>query len=287
MTPGLRHRRGLLALEQPVIMGILNVTPDSFSDGGLHNDPERAVQHALTMVQDGASVIDIGGESTRPGAQRVSEDIELERVLPVIRALRPRTKAVLSIDTTRARVADAALDAGADLVNDISGLTFAPAIADIVAAHGAGCVLMHTPARPEIMMDHARYTDVVAEVSEALQSSRARALEAGVAPDAIALDPGFGFGKHAPDNWRLLRELPRIASLGAPVLVGISRKRMLRECIQNVGLDADTDALDLATAVACAHASLQGARILRVHNVRAMALALGVASGIQAATPVA
>lgn len=274
MNPGLRHRRGVLALDTPAIMGILNVTPDSFSDGGRYREPQKAVEHALAMVRDGARIIDIGGESTRPGAQRVDEAEELARVLPVLKALRPTTDAVLSIDTTRSRVADAALQAGADLVNDISGLTFDPSIADTVANHRAGCILMHTPAPPATMMDHAQYADVTAEVRAALVAARDHAIAAGIAPDAIALDPGFGFGKRADDNWRLLEQLDRITGTGAPVLVGISRKRMLRERLAARGLPTDEDTLDVATATACVLAAQRGAQLFRVHNVRTTAAAL-------------
>lgn len=260
-------------------MGVLNVTPDSFSDGGQHFAAADAVGAALAMVAAGVDIIDVGGESTRPGAARVALDEELRRTVPVVEALRSQSDVVLSIDTSKAEVARAALDAGADIVNDVSGFTFEPAIADVTAEAGAGAVLMHTPGRSDVMDGLATYEDVVADVCSALRASADRALAAGVSADAIAVDPGFGFGKTPAQNYALLRGLPRVVALGYPVLVGMSRKRMLRA----VAGDAH-EALEHATTAADTLAASVGAAIVRVHDVPAAVAAARVFEAFASAT---
>ncbi|MBK8092303.1 MAG: dihydropteroate synthase [Verrucomicrobiaceae bacterium] len=250
-------RRGL-------IMGIVNVTPDSFSDGGSFADPGRAVQYALEMIADGADILDIGGESTRPGAEPVSEAEELRRVLPVLRAVRSQTKALISIDTMKASVARAALDAGADIINDVTGLRGDAAMARLAAERDCGLVAMHMIGTPQTMQLSPRYEDVVSEVTASL-SERLRILEnAGIAPERIVLDPGFGFGKTLEHNLSLLRHLPSLGISGRPLLVGVSRKSMIARVL---GRD-DMAARSWPTVALTAWAREHGARIVRVHEVR-------------------
>lgn len=260
-------------------MGILNVTPDSFSDGGRYLEADAAVRAALRMLDSGADLIDIGGESTRPGAEPVSADDELARVIPVLRALREATDAVLSIDTTKARVAEAAVEAGADIVNDISGGTFEPEILRVVASAGAGYVAMHTPGRPTEMNALAEYADVVTDVARALSERLGAAIDAGIATEFIALDPGFGFGKTAEQNYALLHSIDAVHALGRPVLVGVSRKRMIREV---VGTEAD--AVEHGTTAAGAIAAVRGPTILRVHDVLAGRAAADITGAVQRAS---
>jgi len=258
-------------------MGILNCTPDSFSDGGLHLRVEDAVRAALAMVADGATIVDVGGESTRPGAARVSEAEELARVVPVIASLRARSEVVISCDTTKVAVARAALDAGADVINDVSAFTFEPAMAELVAARGCGCVLMHTRGTPATMMDDLRYGDVVAEVSEQLLLRAAHAMSAGVRADRIVLDPGIGFAKGLQDNLRLIRGCGRLGDGAFPILIGPSRKRFIGE-LTGVGAASERGAGTLGAVVA---AMFHGAHILRVHDVRAAREAIVVATAIR------
>jgi len=250
---------------RPLLMGILNVTPDSFSDGGRYTAVDAARAQALSMVAEGADIIDVGGESTRPGAAPVSPLEESARVVPVLAALRAALPAgaVLSVDTRHATVAAAALDAGATIVNDISGAAD-PAMLPLVAARGAAVVLMHMQGTPATMQDAPRYDDVVAEVLHFLRA-RARAAEAlGIATARIAIDPGIGFGKTREHNLRLLAALPRFVASGYPVLLGASRKRFMGAiCAETVpgelvGATAATTALGVAA----------GVRILRVHDVK-------------------
>lgn len=216
--------RALWPTRRPVIMGILNCTPDSFSDGGRHPTAEAAVEHALRMVREGATIIDVGGESTRPGAEPVSADEERRRVLPVIAEIRriaPET--IISVDTTKAPVAASALDAGADLVNDVSAAGD-PAMAETVADRRAGLILMHMRGRPQTMQADTAYDDVVAEVREYLGGRAAEVIRAGVDPDLVWLDPGLGFGKDDRGNLQILAHLEAIEDLGHPIVVGASRK---------------------------------------------------------------
>ncbi|HTU31583.1 MAG TPA: dihydropteroate synthase [Solirubrobacteraceae bacterium] len=244
-------------------MGILNVTPDSFSDGGRFTDVPRAVAHGLAMEREGASIIDVGGESTRPGAEPVSEQDELARVVPVIEGLRAAgLEARISIDTSKAAVAAAALEAGAELVNDVSALRADAGMAELVAARGVTCVLMHMRGEPRTMQRDPRYEDVVGEVRSFLQERLGAALDAGVAEDRIWLDPGIGFGKTAEHNLALLRELPRLTDLGRPIVIGTSRKSFLGRLTGR-----DFTGLAAATVATSVLAYERGARVFRVHDV--------------------
>jgi dihydropteroate synthase len=245
------------------IWGIVNVTPDSFSDGGRWLDPDEAIRHGLDLVAEGADVLDVGGESTRPGATRVPDDQELARVLPVVRGLRAAGVSVpISVDTRKSSVAAAALDAGATIVNDVSGGTFDAKMLPLVAARGAGIVLMHARGTPETMQREASYTDVVEEV-RAWLDARARDAEfAGVAPAKIWLDPGIGFGKTAEHNEEILRRLERFRALRRPVLLGASRKAFLGAITGRAPADR------VAASLACvARAHEAGVAALRVHDV--------------------
>jgi dihydropteroate synthase len=245
------------------VMGILNVTPDSFSDGGCFADVPRAVQHGLAMERDGASIIDVGGESTRPGAEPVSERDELARVVPVIEGLRGAgLRATISIDTSKAGVAAAALDAGAELVNDVSALRADGDMGALVAARGARCVLMHMRGEPRTMQRDPRYTDVVGEVRAFLEERLGAALDAGIREDRIWLDPGIGFGKTVEHNLVLLRELPRLVELGRPIVIGTSRKSFLGRLTGR-----DFAGLAAATVATSVLAYERGARVFRVHDV--------------------
>lgn len=262
-------RRGL-------IMGIVNVTPDSFSDGGRFADSGRAVEHALRLVNEGADILDIGGESTRPGAEPVSEAEELRRVLPVIRAVRSQTRALISIDTMKAAVASAALDAGADILNDVTGLRGDPLMLRLAAASDAGLVVMHMIGTPRTMQTAPTYTDVVAEVRGYFEARLAILEKAGIDPRRVVLDPGFGFGKTLEHNLALLRALPSLAPANRPLLVGVSRKSMISGLLNSPDL-ADRDWPTVALTSGCREL---GARILRVHEVRANAEALRMTEAV-------
>jgi dihydropteroate synthase len=257
-----RIRGRVLPLARPLIMGVVNVTPDSFSDGGQHAKRESALAHALRLIDEGADLLDIGGESTRPGADEVPLDIEIERVIPLVQAL-AGTGVPLSVDTGKPEVMSAALAAGASIVNDVYALRAAGAI-DAVAATDCGVVLMHMKGLPRTMQVAPVYTDVVSEVTGFL-ADRLRVLQAaGVAAERVALDPGFGFGKTVEHNFTLLRELQRFVALGCPVLAGVSRKSMLGAVTgRSVGERA------YASVAAAVLAADRGARILRVHDVAA------------------
>jgi dihydropteroate synthase len=250
----------------PRIMGVLNATPDSFSDGGLHLDPERAVARGLAMLADGADLLDVGGESTRPGAAPVDAAEERARVVPVLAQLRAATDAPLSIDTTKAEVAAAALDAGATMVNDVSAGRLDPEMLALVAARGCDYVLMHMQGEPRTMQRDPRYDDVVSEVCEHLRERAAACLQAGIAASRILADPGIGFGKRLEHNLALLRRLPELRSLGLPLLVGVSRKSFLGEL---TGEEQASRRLG-STAAAVATCVRGGAEILRVHDVKTM-----------------
>jgi len=262
-----------LSLEKPVIVGIINVTPDSFSDGGHLESAEAAIEHGLRLTADGARFLDVGGESTRPGAEPVPAAEEIRRVIPVIEGLVKRGFGAVSVDTRKAEVARAALDAGAAVVNDISGLQFDPALAALVAEGEVGLILMHMRGTPATMDDLARYEHVAPEVAAELGAIAERAERAGVARERIVLDPGFGFSKTAAQNLRLLDELATIVALGYPVAVGLSRKRFL-----GAATGRPVEDRDRATAVACALAWERGARLFRVHDARLTREALALAS---------
>ncbi|HYZ23040.1 MAG TPA: dihydropteroate synthase [Rhodopila sp.] len=243
-------------------MGILNVTPDSFSDGGLRADPEEAIRDGLLLAAEGADIIDIGGESTRPGAAPVPSEVEQARILPVVRAL--SASIPVSVDTRHAATMRAALDAGARIINDVSGLTHDPAAAPLVTERGCPVVLMHMRGTPATMNTHARYQDVIAEVRAELGARVDAALAAGIAPEAIVLDPGIGFAKHAEHSLAILRGLPTLASLGYPLLVGVSRKRFIGTLA-----DEPEPARRLGGSLAAGlFAIANGASVLRVHDVR-------------------
>jgi dihydropteroate synthase len=254
-----------LTLDRPRIMGIVNVTPDSFSDGGRFPDPGAAVAAALQMVADGADIIDIGGESTRPGAAEVPVDQELARTIPVIRALRAHSPVRISIDTRKATVAAASVDAGASMVNDVSALTHDPAMAGTVAGLGVPLCLMHAQGTPQTMQADPRYDDVLGEVYDHLSARIAVATEAGIPRDRLIVDPGIGFGKTVDHNLALLRRIGLFHGLGVPILLGVSRKRF----IGVIGNAPDVgERLPGSLAVALA-AIQQGVQIIRVHDTTA------------------
>ncbi len=263
------------------VMGILNVTPDSFSDGGLYRTPEEAIRRGLEMAEEGADIIDVGGESTRPGGVYgatvpVSEDEELARVIPVIEGLAQRSDVTISVDTTKSAVAEAALSAGASMVNDISGLSFDGRMAAVVARHQAALVVMHIQGRPETMQQDPRYADVVAEVRQGLHNSVAAAEAAGV--NTIIIDPGIGFGKTLEHNLSLIKHLGEFRSLGRPILIGTSRKGFIGAI-----LDRPVNERIFGTAASVALAVRNGANIVRVHDVRAMKQTVMVADRINRA----
>lgn len=262
-----------------LVMGILNVTPDSFADGGRHFDAPRAIEAGLRMVQDGADIIDVGGESTRPGAEPVPAAEERRRVLPVLEGLSARTGVPLSIDTYKAEVAEAAVASGASIVNDVSGLQYDPALGSVAARYGMPLVLMHTRGRSTDMYREAAYTDVPREIAAELMGQVEAALARGVRREQIVLDPGLGFAKQAPHSYAALAHLDTLADLGFPILVGPSRKSFLKEALGEVA-PAERE---WGTAAAVTAAILLGAHIVRVHAVKAMADAVRVADRIRRA----
>jgi len=255
--------REIVCGPKTLIMGILNTTPDSFSDGGKFQCLEKAVVRGLQMVAEGADIIDIGGESTRPGAKPVQILEEIERTVPIIGKLREKTDALISIDTRKTDVARAALAAGADIINDISALSD-PDMAAVAAETGAGLVLMHMLGTPETMQNDPCYDDVVSNVRNFLEERMAFAIERGVAPEQICLDPGIGFGKTDEHNLALLRGIPALAAAGRPVLIGASRKSFIGRM---TGRERPDDRL-AGSLAAAAFAILRGAQILRVHDVK-------------------
>jgi dihydropteroate synthase len=256
------------------IMGVVNVTPDSFSDGGKYLEPRRAVEHGRALVAEGADILDVGGESTRPGAEAVSVEEELRRVVPVIEGL-ASAGAAISVDTSKAAVAAAALDAGAGIVNDVTALRGDPEMAGLCAERGATVVLMHMLGEPRTMQDNPQYGDVVAEVGDFLAARMAAALGAGVDEERIWLDPGIGFGKTAAHNMELLRRLGELGRLGRPLVIGTSRKSFIGQ------LDGSpADARLGGTIASSVLAAAEGAAVLRVHDVAAMRQALSVAAAV-------
>ena len=259
-----------------LIMGIVNVTPDSFSDGGRFLDAEAAVAHGLRLCAQGADLLDVGGESTRPGAERVDPLVEQDRVLPVVRAL-AEAGAMVSIDTMNASTAVAAVDAGARLVNDVSGGLADPGMLDAVASTDADIVLGHWRGHSSDMYARAEYDDVVDEVVAELRGRVEAAASAGIAPSRVILDPGIGFGKKGAQNWAVLHGLDRVIALGPRVLLGASRKRFLTEALADDPADVDEARRDLATAVTSALAAQAGVWGVRVHDVAGTRDALTVA----------
>jgi dihydropteroate synthase len=273
-----RTARRLIPLERSCVVGIVNVTPDSFSDGGRHLAPADALAGARLMRDAGADVLDVGGESTRPGAARPDAEEEVRRVLPVVRGLVDQIGLPVSIDTRRASVAEAALGAGAEIINDVSGLAHDPRMVEVARAHGAGVVIMHMRGEPATMDREAHYRDVAAEVAAELAERRDVALAAGIAREAIVLDPGLGFAKTPAHNLAVLDRLAGVTALGHPVMVGPSRKRFL-----GAVTGRPVDQRDAATAAACVAARLRGAQLFRVHDVVAAREALAVADAVVAA----
>lgn len=265
-------RQRELDLSRPQVMGILNVTPDSFSDGGKHQQLEQAVAAAAQMLQDGATILDIGGESTRPGAAEVSLEQELERVLPVISALRSRFDCVISIDTSKAAVMSAAVQAGADIINDVRALQEEGALATAAALQVPVC-LMHMQGAPRTMQQAPDYQDVVQQVLAFLLQRALDCQQAGIAATQIILDPGFGFGKNLTHNYQLLAAMDKFVQSGYPVLAGMSRKSMIGQLLDVPVTER------LAGSLACATlAAYAGAQIIRVHDVKATVQAVRVAA---------
>ena len=269
-----RHRTGEIRLDRTRVMGILNVTPDSFSDGGRYLDPDQALRRGIEMVEQGADLLDLGGESTRPGSDPVSAEEEWRRVGPVMRDLAAKVDVPLSVDTMKPEVAEKAIQAGASIVNDVSGLR-EPAMVHVVARSRVGAVVMHMLGNPKTMQNHPEYADVVGEVRSFL-TERIRVLEvAGVATDAVAVDPGVGFGKTQEHNLALLQHLDRIVALGHPVVVGVSRKSF----IERLGGGEPGERLPGSIAAATL-AVARGAHVVRVHDVRETVRAMRVADAV-------
>jgi dihydropteroate synthase len=271
----LRVRGHRVALERPLVMGIVNVTPDSFFDGGRFYDPQEAVDHAVRLVEEGADLLDIGAESTRPGALPIDEQEERRRLLPVVTAVAKTVSVPISVDTSKSAVAKAAIDAGAVIVNDVTALRGDPSMADVVAEREAGLVLMHMQGTPETMQQAPHYDDVVGEIGQFLSERVRMAMEHGVARDRIVLDPGIGFGKTLAQNIDLLAHLHALVSLGFPLLVGPSRKGFIGHLTHR---SVEDRAWGTASVVALA--VQQGAKIVRVHDVRPMKDVVTVASAI-------
>jgi dihydropteroate synthase len=257
----------------PAVLGILNVTPDSFSDGGLHDRPDRAVQRAREFLEAGADALDIGGESTRPGAAPVPEEEELRRVLPVVAAIRKLTECPISVDTSKATVARAALEEGADIINDVSALEGDPGMLPLLADRPVPVVLMHMQGQPRTMQENPSYVDVTAEILDYLWRRLAKVAAAGIAPGRAIVDPGIGFGKRSAHNLTLLAQINELRSLGRPILLGVSRKSFLGDL-----LGRSVEDREAGTLVANTFASLNGVHIVRVHhagNAREMKKLLG------------
>jgi len=276
----LTARRTIPVGSRPLVMGILNVTPDSFSDGGRWLDPARAVERALELEATGADLLDLGAESTRPGAEPVGAAEEARRLFPVLEALRDRLAIPISVDTSKAGIAEGALQRGAEIVNDVSGGRFDPELWPVVVRHGAGYVLMHSRGTPRTMEGEAVYSPegVAAEVAAALGEGMARAVAAGIDAARIVLDPGIGFAKTAEQNFELLAGLGAVAALGRPVLVGLSRKSFLKRI-------AGEEHLQVCTGVAETYAATRGARIWRTHEVGAARAAADLLANLLTAEP--
>jgi len=268
--------RELVLEDRSLVMGILNVTPDSFSDGGEHFDLDRAVEYGLQMVKDGADIIDVGGESTRPGAARVSVDEETGRVVPVIRSLREQTTAIISVDTMKAETAAKAVAAGAEIINDISALTHDPDMVAVARDVEAGVVLMHMRGMPRTMQNEPQYDDVVEDVCDYLKSRVSELVKQGLERECLSVDPGIGFGKTVDHNLELLMHMDRLRELDVPVVMGLSRKSLLGKL---TGRDVNERlAGSLAALVFCV---LNGANIMRVHDVKESVDAIRVVTALK------
>jgi len=277
----LNMRRGTLVLgRKTLVMGVLNVTPDSFSDGGKYLNVRQAVEHALQMQRDGADIIDIGAESTRPGSAEIPVAEELARLLPVLESLRGKLKIPISVDTQKAAVGEIAIGAGAAMINDVSGLRHDPQLAEVVAHHGVPLVLMHMRGTPRTMQKLPFAKDVMKEALNGLRESLAIARKAGIAKNKIIVDPGIGFGKSFEQNYELLAKLDEIAKLGYPLLVGTSRKGFLGKTLARNGEPAPSEQRIWGTAATVTASILGGAHIVRVHDVAEMAQVARVADSI-------
>jgi dihydropteroate synthase len=263
--------------ERTMIMGVLNATPDSFSDGGKYEQPELAIERALTMERAGADLLDIGGESTRPGSEETSASEELDRILPVLEGLRRRLKIPISVDTRRSTIAELAICAGAEIINDVSGLRSDARMAEVAAKHGVPLILMHMRGEPRTMQRGPFARDVMHDVAQGLRESVAKARKAGVAKTQIILDPGIGFGKSYAQNYQLIEKLPQLAALGYPLLVGTSRKGFLGATLSRGGKPAPPEERIWGTAATVTASILGGAHIVRVHDVVEMAQVAHVA----------
>jgi len=268
--------RTLVLGERTLVMGILNVTPDSFSDGGLFLDPNAAIARALAMEKDGADLIDLGGESTRPGSQGIPAEEELRRVLPVLDGLRGKLKIPISVDTAKSQVAEAAAIAGAEILNDVTGLRADPRMADVARRRKLPLILMHMRGEPRTMQKQPFARDVVRDVTAGLRRAVAVARRAGVPKSQIVLDPGIGFGKSWPQNFELLERLPELAKLGFPLLLGTSRKSFIGKILGGAGKEERV----WGTAATVAASILGGAHIVRVHDVAEMVQVARVADAV-------
>jgi dihydropteroate synthase len=277
--------RQLYLGECTLIMGVLNVTPDSFSDGGKFFDPAPAVAHALEMQRDGADILDIGAESTRPGSEGIMAAEELRRLLPVLEALRGKLKIPISVDTRKSAVADIVLGAGAEIINDVSGLKHDPRIAGVVARHRAALILMRMRGTPRTMQKRPFAKNVLKDVLSGLRASITAAHKAGLSKNQIVIDPGIGFGKSFDQNYELLARLPELAKLGYPLLVGTSRKGFLGATLGKAGKPAPPEERIWGTAATVVASILGGAHIVRVHDVKEMVQVARVADCILNASP--
>jgi dihydropteroate synthase len=257
------------------IMGVINITPDSFSDGGLYFDKNKALEKGLQLVEEGAEIVDIGGESTRPGSEPVSREEEIRRVVPLITALRKQTDSLISIDTTKSEVAQAALHAGADIINDISALRFDPRMASLAAEADVPVILMHMKGTPKTMQVNPTYRDVLSEVKAFLKESIDKARASGIKKEKIIIDPGIGFGKRLKDNLALINNLHLLEELGRPILIGVSRKSFIGTI-----LDSPPEERLEGTIASAILSIIHGAHILRVHDVAAVKKAVRVAEAI-------
>lgn len=269
----------LRKLDRTLVMGVLNVTPDSFSDGGRFDDTDIAIRHALQMIEDGADIIDVGGESTRPGSERISVQVELDRVLPVIAGLVDSGVAI-SIDTMRAEVARAAIDAGACMINDVSGGKSDPEMLSYVSTLTVPYILMHWRGPSNIMNTLTDYNDVVADVASEISNQVDVAVAAGIARERIAIDPGIGFAKTVNQNWPILKHLDVLEALGLPILMGASRKKFLGELLAKDGVPRDSDERESATTAISTLMAARGLWAVRVHDVKPSSDAIAVVDRI-------
>ena len=280
------HNHTLQLGARTLIMGVVNITPDSFSDGGLFFSRDAAVNHGLELYQQGADIIDVGGESTRPFSDSVDEEEELRRVIPVIEALAKKVPVPISIDTTKGGVAQRAIDAGASIINDVSALRNDAGMGSVAAATGVPLVLMHMLGTPKTMQVRPEYDDVVNDIKEFLGKAVSRALDCGIAADKLIVDPGIGFGKTIDHNLAVLKRLPELSSLDLPILIGPSRKAFIRSLLKeemNTEILPRMPAAEIGTQAAVCTAALNGAHIVRVHDVRNTRAALAIVDAIAGA----